>query len=297
MFRIPLPESDAALLLTPRWAGLPIPLQTAAVLLCLLPFVLVGWLYRYELRLVSGWAAVGLLLFRLAALLLALFLIAFQPIVGRTWTEGLPGRVLVAVDRSDSMDVTDPQRPAADKLRLARALKLAGDLCSDVELDGGIRQYGEREFPRWVADDEFADEPERRRLLANDRQERHDKVCERVDALTRTAAARRLLAPDGVRLLDAVRAKHLVEVMGFAQDVWDVKPEQLDELFRQLRPAKDAPKAQASGYTDVRLPLEQALKRTGPDQGRILGVVLLTDGQHNWGAPPVKKAVELGEQK
>ena len=77
------------------------------------------------------------------------------------------------------------------------------------------------------------------------------------------------------------------------------RPDQLDELFRQLRGQEKAagqPPA-ASAYTDLRLPLEQALKRSGDDQGKILGVVVLTDGQHNWGQSPVKKAIELGQHQ
>src|SRR5262249_41993327 len=34
----------------------------------------------------------------------------------------------------------------------------------------------------------------------------------------------------------------------------------------------------------------------GTDDAKILGVVLLTDGRHNWGPSPVARAMELGEQ-
>jgi hypothetical protein len=84
-------------------------------------------------------------------------------------------------------------------------------------------------------------------------------------------------------------AKHEVELLGFARDVWDAKPDQLDELFAK-------PEANVAAFTDVRLPLVRALERSGPDKGKVLGVVLLTDGQHNWGEPPAKKAIELGER-
>src|SRR5207245_1748217 len=106
-----------------------------ALMVCLgLAPVLVFWLYRYELRLVRPWAARALLTLRLAVLLFLLFVVCFQPIVARSVTEELAGRVLIAVDRSASMDVADPQRPALEKLRLARALKLAGDICADSQI-------------------------------------------------------------------------------------------------------------------------------------------------------------------
>ncbi|HEY1859107.1 MAG TPA: hypothetical protein VGG61_02065, partial [Gemmataceae bacterium] len=44
-------------------------------------------------------------------------------------------------------------------------------------------------------------------------------------------------------------------------------------------------------------PLAYALEKTGPDTGQILGVVLVTDGQHNVGPSPVPKAIELGEKE
>jgi hypothetical protein len=298
MLRIPLPIRDAALLLTPRWGEFSLPLQVLLLLLCFAPVVLIVWLYRYELRLVSRATAVGLLLLRLVAVFLLLFLITVQPILGRTTITELPGRVLVAVDRSDSMDVTDPQRAALDKLRLARVLKLLDPAGEEKRrVDDWIKQYEEKGGPQWIADDELANEPEKRREVANARQMLHEQICQRVDALTRTQIAKRLLTPDGVRLLATVAGKHKVEVLGFAQDAWDAKPDQLEELFKQLRDNDPAKKTTSSAYTDLRLPLEQALKRSGHDEGKILGVVLLTDGQHNWGPSPVKKAIELGEHQ
>jgi hypothetical protein len=124
-----------------------------------------------------------------------------------------------------------------------------------------------------------------------------------VDDLTRAEVARALLAAGGGGFLPAVAARHKVELLGFHQDAWDVKPEQLDDLFRQ-GPVKredgdgkaEVPAAGAA-FTDLRLPLLRALERSGPDRGRVLGVVLLTDGQHNWGPSPAAKAGELGERK
>jgi hypothetical protein len=308
MFRIPLSSHDSALLLIPRWGDLPGPLQaTLLVALCLLPLALIVWLYRTELRLLARSTAAFLLLLRLVVLFLILFLVLLQPVVGRDIVQQLPGRVLVAVDRSDSMDVTDPQRPPVDKLRLARALHLPG---ADAQLDDWIRQYDEKGAPEWIKPDEFPNDPDRRKQIAEERRQAHDNLCKAVDALTRTDVGKLLLAKDGVHLLDTIAAKHKIEVLGFAQESWDVKPEQLDELFRQLRdePAREEKEKKdkatdgvkpprSSGYTDLRLPLDEALKRSGRDEGKILGVVLLTDGQHNWGVSPVKKAIELGEHK
>jgi len=68
-----------------------------------------------------------------------------------------------------------------------------------------------------------------------------------------------------------------------AQDAWDIP-----DLDKEEEVA-----ARHVGYTDLNLPLEQALKRSAPGQGRFAGVVLLTDGQHNRGPAPAVKAEEL----
>jgi hypothetical protein len=311
VLRIPLPLTDASLLLSPRWGQLPGPLQVLVLLLvCGVPVALVVWLYRYEMRLVQRSTAAVLLTLRLAVLLFLLFVVCLQPIAARSTTERLPGKVLVAVDRSASMDVADPQRPPVDKIRLARALKLAGDICPDAQLDAWVRQYEERGGPQGVAPDEFPGDVQRRRLVSEQRRRQHEQVCRRIDSLTRTQAAERLLAADGVGLLNDLTARHDVKLLGFAREAWDGKPDHVDDFFRPLSPtrgpssvANDSP----AGYngqrttdngqaTDLRLPLARGLEQSGPNQGKVLGIVLFTDGQHNWGPSPVAKAIELGQR-
>src|SRR5262245_42254024 len=130
MFRLALPWKDASLLFEAQGTGvLPPAVQVLLLLLlCVVPVSLVLWLYRYELQLVPRAAAGFLLALRLVALVLLLLVVCLQPTYARERHYGLPGRVLIAVDRSDSMEVVDPQRTPAEKLRLARALQLANDL-------------------------------------------------------------------------------------------------------------------------------------------------------------------------
>src|SRR4051812_10999473 len=205
MFRISIPFVDSYFLVTPQWAGLHPALQWGLLaLVCLVPLALVLWLYRYELKLVPTSTALGLLSLRLVALLLILGLVCLQPIYAFDRTTGLPGRVLVAVDRSDSMDVADPQRPALDTLRLARALKLGEGLCSDAQLAGWVRDYEQNGSPRWLTPEEEQERPQRREELRKQRKQAHNEGCARVDRLTRTEAARRILGAEGVRLLPAL---------------------------------------------------------------------------------------------
>ncbi len=240
MYRVPLPF-DSSLLLAPQWAGLSPVLQIGLLaLLVLLPLVLIVTLYRYELKLVPPLAALLLLGLRIGVLTLLVFLVGLQPVYARDVTSNVPGRILVVVDRSDSMDVADPQRTPEEKLRLAMALKLASDL------DG------------------------------------------QVDELTRTETAKRLLSAEGVGLLPALAKQHDVKLLGFHREIWELKPDQLAELF--------AKNEGGAAYTDLRLPLVRALEQPSAGTSKLLGVVILTDGQHNFGESPVKKAIELGER-
>src|SRR5437868_923612 len=86
--------------------------------------VLLVVLYREERRLVARRAGLGLLGLRLAAAAV-LVLALFEPIAARSFREAVKGRVIVAVDVSESMATADPGRPAADRARLSRALRLS----------------------------------------------------------------------------------------------------------------------------------------------------------------------------
>jgi hypothetical protein len=302
MFSIKLPNEGSTLLLTPQWSNLPAALQVTLLLaVCLVPFVLIAWLYRYEMQLVPRTAAFFLLSMRVLVLFLLLFLVCLQPVYAHSKTKELPGRVLVAVDRSDSMDVADPQRPAVDKLRLVRALHLGRDVCGDDQLDAWIRDYSDKGSPQWVHDDEARDDPLRRGELESSRRGQHDRVCELADKVTRTQTARRILDDDGLRLLATLAAKHDVELIGFHSTAWNAPPDRPDALFDATEAANagkaPAPTSNPTGFTDLRLPLVRALERSGAGQGKLLGVVVLTDGRHNAGDPPVKKALELGERE
>jgi hypothetical protein len=216
VYRIHFPSIDATLLLSPRWGELHGTAQVLLILVFLAPPLLVLSLYRYELRLVHRGVAMLLLSLRLSALGFLLLLVGLQPVIERSRTEELPGRVIVAVDRSASMEVQDEK-----------------------------------------------------------------------DGATRAEQARKLLANDAGGLLQALEARHRVELVGFARDSWELPRSALGQ------PEKPGP---ANAVTDLRSPLNRALERSGTDAGKLVGIVLLTDGRHNWGATPVARAGELKER-
>jgi hypothetical protein len=85
--------------------------------------VLLLVLYREERRLVTRRAGLFLLSLRMAAAT-ALVIALFEPIAARTLVETERGRVIVAVDVSESMATVDSERTAQQKERLAKSLGL-----------------------------------------------------------------------------------------------------------------------------------------------------------------------------
>jgi hypothetical protein len=243
VFRIDFPFTDAHLMLTPRLGGMSRYTQLALLVLILsVVLFLVFRLYRHELKLVPKRFARTLLGLRLALVMILFLVISMKPTLARTVTETVPSKVLIAVDRSDSMSIPDPQRSAGEKQELAKGLKF--------DLD-------------------------------------------KVDALTRHQIAERVLAPEGVNLLKLIGDKHLVDAVQFTQQTGD-----MPEDWAKLKPILDELNSKPGGnaFTDLKQPLVRAIERGGLGEGKLLGIVVLTDGQHNWGLSPSNKARELGQR-
>jgi hypothetical protein len=86
--------------------------------------VLMVVLYREERKLVSRRAGLGLLALRMLAAV-ALVVSLFEPIAERTYRQTVRGRVLVAVDVSESMATADPDRSDAERARLVKVLGIS----------------------------------------------------------------------------------------------------------------------------------------------------------------------------
>src|SRR4051812_23755730 len=104
-----LPFTDVTLNISLPFSGIPAWLRTVMLLSILAAFIfIVRRLYRTELQLVARGPARILLLLRIALLAGIVLLLILDPRLTRTRTEEVPARVLVAIDLSDSLRVTDP---------------------------------------------------------------------------------------------------------------------------------------------------------------------------------------------
>jgi len=270
MYRIELPIIDGFLLLTLPFGTLSRWLQvTALVSIIGLLGYLVFRLYRLEASYVPRPWARCLLVLRMAMIAFVLGIIGLQPILRHVVKQTIPSHVLIAIDRSDSMNITDPQRNPLEKLELARSLKLASDLASTEQLDGWIEQLKQLSPPRDPA---------------------YALVIERIDSLPRRTFARAALTPEGLDLIREIGQKHKLQIAGFHQ-IYSPLPESVDSLRAALITET---KNTREMFTDLKLPLQRGLEMRDEYKNGLVGIIVLSDGQHNWGAGPGEIAAKLG---
>ncbi len=125
MFTLPIPLTSASLNFTLPLPGWSRWLRLAVVFLLLLGFGVVLWrLYRHELLIAKKKIARVLLALRLTAMAIVFLTLGTQPTLVKSSQIPVPSRVLVALDTSDSMRITDPHRTDAEKLTLASVLRV-----------------------------------------------------------------------------------------------------------------------------------------------------------------------------
>lgn len=104
----------------------------------------------------------------------------------------------------------------------------------------------------------------------------------------RKALVHEVLSPQGKDLLRRLSARHGVEILGFHEDAFELQGNALLERLSKEKPSGDVV------ATNMQLPLAaEASRRDSP----LLGIVLLSDGKHNVGAPPFKRAEDLGRER
>jgi hypothetical protein len=269
MWRIPLPWSDDYLafrLPFPELGLLGQGLVVGFSLLILLGVII--WLYRFESRLVERRFAALLLGLRGIVALVIFLVLALRPMRGHLFTETLPSRVVVGLDRSDSMSITDPQRPETESVQLARGLKL-------------IEGIPDSEYRRLFEAAKLGADLSKDATLI--------RIKERVDPLSRKEISEQILLRDEGRWLNEIAKTHRLRLIGFSQDA--------AEFPLEHQALSDLLKANNRGiaFTDLKLPLDRGLESSGKE-GELLGVVLITDGQHNWGGAPSNRALELANR-
>lgn len=247
--------------------------------------VMIVILLRYERRLVPRKVGWTLLLLRFA-LIAVVFLTFLEPVLSWTLDRERTGRIVVAVDLSESMAVADEHAAPIEKLRWARALGLIGNDAVDDRVDEWEKAFAEGREPEWVDENEKRDAGRAARLAAA-RKENVDRIFKDLDGVSRKEIVRRLLTETSNPLLDELEEVANVDVVVFSGRAQSAEGATLEQLVTQ------PPAAVLTDVTD----LSQGLApfNTGvAGQTPLIGVVLLTDGRDNAGRDPVGAASRLG---
>ena len=168
-------------------------LVSAAVMICML--------YAYERRLVAS--GVGNILLMLRLMVVGCLCVTFlEPALTWTHQSKREGRIVVALDVSDSMTTADVHALPSEKLRWARALGIVGEQAVPDRLAAWQAAYDNQQEPEWVAPQETAD-PERRARLSQLRKKNLEQAMEDASQIPRKEIARRLLTLTSPPLLPA----------------------------------------------------------------------------------------------
>ncbi len=238
-------------------------------------------LLQFERQLVPVRVGRWLLGLRLSVVIL-LGLALAEPVL--SWSRGRlhRGRVLVAVDISESMAIIDAQATGAEKLRWARGLGLIGNDRINERLDRWSSDFDAGKEPRWVDPGEAID-PSQRRRLAEIRRRNLDDVFQAVSKLSRQEIVGRILGENSP-LLNSLGAVGELEFRVFGGTAETVTAQAL------TRPPSES-------LTIDRTDLAAAL---GPvshgDETPVAGIVLLSDGRQTENSDPLAAASRLGSQ-
>lgn len=251
-------------------------------LCCIVAGGLIITLLKYERQLVSKPVGRFLMLLRLTVVV-ALFIAFLEPVSSWTLDKDKAGRIVVAVDLSESMNTADRFASKAELLRWARVLEMIGNRQTDAQLDEWIRAYEADKEPAWVTDTEATTDTKRQEL-STFRKENVEQVLEQVRQLPRREIVKRLLTAGSHPLLDQLAKIGTVELKLFGGQV-----EPIDAtVFKDLA----APPGNiATKQSDLAIALDVFSADTTT---QVIGAVLISDGRHNTDRDPVPVAARLG---
>lgn len=247
---------------SPSWV-LSTVLSVAAVLLLSI------WLMRLERRVVSrsvGWVLLSLRVVVLGVLLTLLL----QPVLTTQLDVTQRGRVIVAVDASQSMEIHDANAPLAEKLRWAQALGMLGNQDTDALIQQWVAAAEAGEEPNWLGGAVPPQTPAEQ-SVAEARKRQVDSSLAELAQMPRTEFVRRLLQSQPRLLLEKMQGLIGVDVRLFATEQKTANSEELAALLQSER-LEILPE-----NTDLLNVLQSVTAEDGA--GQVRAIVLLTDGR------------------
>lgn len=247
----------------------------ALLVLVLAAAALVITLSKYERKLVPAHVGYSLLFLRLCVIAV-IWLALLQPVLTWNIDRERTGRVVVALDLSESMNSSDRIATKAEKLRTAMGLGMIGN---DQNRDRWLRVLADLEAerePKWVDDDEGAND-EQRTTLAKSRKELAHESFQKLDSIPRAEIARRLIGDKPEGWLAELQKSFNIELRIFGGKS---APSELETLADAV---ENPPDALAKSVTN----LASALDPSSSEQSPIKAFIVLSDGRETAGSDPV----------
>ena len=250
----------------------------AVIVAVVVAAVLVVVLSKYERKLVPATVGYGLMILRLTVIAV-MWLAMLQPVLTWNIDRERTGKVVIAVDVSESMGASDRIATKAEKLRAAIGMGMIGN---DLNRDRVLRWLADFEAekePKWVDDSEGAN-ADQRTQLAKSRKEFVTGLFSEIEKLPRTEIARRLIGdnPDG--WFAELQKSFQVELRVFGGKSIPSEQATLAETTQQ------PPDAVGKTVTS----LVSALDATSSEQAPIKAFVVLSDGRETSGSDPISVA-------
>ena len=260
--------------------------SVCAVVLALVTIVL---LFRYERRLVAP--SVGNTLIALRVTTLVFILLTFlEPVLTWSFNTEKTGRLVVAVDVSDSMNTQDRHASDLEKLQLARALKMIGNDQINDRLDRWENAYSLKQEPPWVDENETAN-PEKKAQLAASRKQNLEDIFAEIDKLSRKEIAQKLLLNPANPILEKLQQRGQVDLVLFAGDAVSAEKTTLESGLDQV------PDQVHMGLSNLTQALKASTGSTESGVSPVSGYILLTDGRDNSQLNPVSTTEQLGQMQ
>lgn len=227
------------------------------------------WLMKLEHKLVSkrvGWILMSLRLLVLLTLLLTML----QPVLTKNFDVTQRGRVIIALDASQSMDTQDRHASLAEKLRWAQALGMLGNANTTELIEQWVASAERGEEPQWLGTDgPPANKTEQTAADSRERQIRD--TLEELSAMPRVEFVRRLLQSQPRMLLDRLDDVMPLDIRLFAAEQQSITPQELGKILGSERVEL------VPGNTDAIQLLQTVTAEE--DSGQVRGIVLITDGR------------------
>lgn len=236
---------------------------------CGIAVALIATLHSYERRLVTPRLGRTLLALRLL-LILIVFLTLLEPVWSWSYEDTAQGRVVVALDVSESMDTNDIHANLAEKLRWGRALGLFGQRAAREQTEHWIQSLETGQEPVWVTAEEEPN-PLRRQQQSDLRKQDLISSLQALSEFSRLELAAKTLTSSSHPVLQELAKQAQTEISLFATDQAIANDAALEQIVA------GEPISMNRGTSDLTQAMNAAIR--SESDVPLAGVVLISDGR------------------